>query len=178
MRPAIALIIVVLVAIGLAALTSNMHPGGGPPSNEIADSPDSQTDANAAASKPKPAAPSDPGRAAAFDTVKDGAIAATLEVENRGTMKLELYPKAAPKTVAHFVELAKKGFYNGIKFHRVEPGFVVQGGDPETRNIGREEFDAHRVGTHGSGTTVPLEAKLPHLPHTVGLARSQAPDPM
>jgi len=122
------------------------------------------------------AAAADPARAKAFDKYKEGAIQATLEIENRGTMKLELYPKAAPKTVAHFVELAKKGFYDGIKFHRIVPNFVIQAGDPESKNVGPDEFDSRMVGTHGSGKMVPLEANLPHVKDSIGLARSQEED--
>ena len=54
---------------------------------------------------------------------------ATMEVENYGTIKIELYPELAPETVANFVSLAKNGFYDGLKFHRVVEGFMVQGGD-------------------------------------------------
>jgi cyclophilin family peptidyl-prolyl cis-trans isomerase len=174
MRPALALVVVILVAIGIAALTSYWHPGGSLPPSEIPDTPPESS--GAPSSPPKSAIPTDAaGRQAAFDKVKDGAVRATLVVEGRGTMTLELYPKAAPQTVAHFVALAKQGFYNGIKFHRVEPGFVVQGGDPETRDISKEEFSAHNVGTHGSGKSVPLEAQLPHVPNSIGLARSNDP---
>src|SRR5581483_10839430 len=95
---------------------------------------------------------------------------------NRGAMTLELYPKAAPKTVEHIVALAKKGFYDGIKFHRVVPGFVIQAGDPESKEIGPEAFESHQVGTHGSGATVPLEANLSNLQDSLGLARSQDPN--
>ena len=50
---------------------------------------------------------------------------------DRGAMVAELDPKLAPKTVNHFVALARQGFYDGLTFHRVEPGFVIQGGDPD-----------------------------------------------
>ena len=50
---------------------------------------------------------------------------------NRGTMVADLDPKLAPKTVNHFVALSRQGFYDGLTFHRVEPNFVIQGGDPE-----------------------------------------------
>lgn len=50
---------------------------------------------------------------------------------NKGTIKIRLYPEEAPKTVENFIKLARKGFYNGLKFHRVEAGFVIQGGDPK-----------------------------------------------
>ena len=55
---------------------------------------------------------------------------------DKGDIKLELYPEAAPKTVANFVALADKGFYNGLTFHRVVPDFVVQGGDPKGDGTG------------------------------------------
>src|ERR1051325_210751 len=76
-----------------------------------------------------------------------------MTVQKRGTVVIELYPKAAPKTVEHFMDLVKKGFYNGILVHRVEPGFVVQAGDPKTKTGGA---DAPGVGGGGSGKDIPL----------------------
>ena len=52
----------------------------------------------------------------------------TIEMENGGVMKVELYPETAPNTVANFISLVEKGFYNGTIFHRVIPGFMIQGG--------------------------------------------------
>jgi cyclophilin family peptidyl-prolyl cis-trans isomerase len=97
-------------------------------------------------------------------------------IAQRGTVVFELYPQAAPKTVAHFLELVNKKFYDGIKFHRIVPNFVAQAGDPKSKNLSPSEFEAHQVGTGGSGKTVPLEAKLAHERGTLGLARSQDPD--
>ena len=57
-------------------------------------------------------------------------IIATIEMENGGVMKLELYPEIAPQSVYNFVSLARSGFYNGLTFHRIIPGFMIQGGDP------------------------------------------------
>ncbi len=112
-----------------------------------------------------------------FDQAKEGAVKATMQVQGRGKIVMELYPKAAPKTVAHFLDLCRKHFYDGIKFHRLEAGFVVQGGDPESKNAAVDEFDAKGIGTHGSGTTtVPLEAHLLHKKYSIGQARSQALD--
>ena len=54
----------------------------------------------------------------------------------KGDIEFEAYPKDAPKTVANFSTLAKKGYYNGLTFHRVEPGFVIQGGDPNGNGSG------------------------------------------
>ena len=60
----------------------------------------------------------------------------TIEMENGKVMKGELYPDIAPISVANFVELANKGFYDGVIFHRVIPGFMIQGGDPQGRGTG------------------------------------------
>ena len=60
----------------------------------------------------------------------------TIEMENGMTIKGELYPEIAPNSVANFVELANSGFYDGVIFHRVIPGFMIQGGDPKGQGIG------------------------------------------
>jgi peptidyl-prolyl cis-trans isomerase B (cyclophilin B) len=59
----------------------------------------------------------------------------------KGTIKVRLYPEVTPKTVENFIKLAKKGFYNGLTFHRVEPGFVVQGGDPKGNGSGGPGYE-------------------------------------
>ena len=55
----------------------------------------------------------------------------TIEMENGGTIKLELYPDIAPQSVRNFISLVKQGFYDGLIFHRVIPGFMIHGGDPQ-----------------------------------------------
>lgn len=70
---------------------------------------------------------------------------AEIEMEKGGTVKIELHEKDAPGTVANFEKLANEGFYNGLKFHRVIPGFVAQGGCP------------HGTGTGGPGYTIKCE---------------------
>jgi peptidyl-prolyl cis-trans isomerase B (cyclophilin B) len=60
----------------------------------------------------------------------------TIEMENGKKIKLELYPEMAPKTVANFEKLVKEGFYNGLGFHRIIPGFMIQGGDPLGNGMG------------------------------------------
>ena len=59
-----------------------------------------------------------------------------IEMENGGVIELELYPEAAPKTVANFTKLVSEGFYDGLIFHRVIPGFMIQGGDPQGNGMG------------------------------------------
>jgi cyclophilin family peptidyl-prolyl cis-trans isomerase len=66
---------------------------------------------------------------------------------NKGSINLELFEETTPKTVANFIKLAKTGFYDGIKFHRVIPGFMIQGGDPLTKN----DADVYKWGTGGPG---------------------------
>ena len=60
----------------------------------------------------------------------------TIEMENGGKIVAELYPEIAPETVNNFISLAKQGFYDGTIFHRVIPGFMIQGGDPEGTGMG------------------------------------------
>ena len=89
---------------------------------------------------------------------------ATFET-NKGTLVAELYPAEAPKTVENFEKLANSGFYDGVKFHRVIQDFVVQGGDPLSRDL--PEGD-RRVGTGGPGWQIKCEtAGNPHK-HAVG----------
>jgi peptidyl-prolyl cis-trans isomerase B (cyclophilin B) len=89
---------------------------------------------------------------------------ATFET-NRGTIVAELYDAEAPKTVENFEKLANSGFYDGVKLHRVIPDFVVQGGDPYSRDL--PEGD-RRIGTGGPGWRIKCEtAGNPHR-HEVG----------
>lgn len=90
---------------------------------------------------------------------KEGALGALIKTA-KGDIKFELYPKIAPKTVDNFVKLAEKGFYNGIKFHRVIQSFMIQGGDPLSRT------DSPAVGTGGPGYTFEDEIN----PKSLGLS--------
>ncbi len=89
----------------------------------------------------------------------------------RGVIKFKFYPQDAPNTVASFIELARSGFYDGTTFHRVEPGFVIQGGDPYSKT------GAGPVGTGGPGYNLKAEFNSqPHIEGTVAMARAQSPD--
>ena len=84
---------------------------------------------------------------------------------DKGDMKLELFPDVAPNTVLNFVTLINKGYYNGLNFHRVVPGFVIQGGCPKGD------------GTGSPGYMIPAEFnKKKHLKGTLAMARAQDPD--
>ncbi len=89
----------------------------------------------------------------------------------KGEIRLEFYTGDAPNTVAAFIELADAGFYDGSKFHRVEPGFVIQGGDPLSKT------DDPMVGTGGPGYRLAAEFNdRQHLDGSVAMARSAHPD--
>jgi len=89
---------------------------------------------------------------------------ATFET-NRGTIIAELYEKEAPGTVANFEKLANSNFYDGVKFHRVIPGFVVQGGDPLSRDL---PVGDRSIGTGGPGYHIKCETKGNPRTHEVG----------
>ena len=95
----------------------------------------------------------------------------TIEMENGGVMKAELYPEIAPNTVNNFISLVKQGFYDGVIFHRVIPGFMIQGGDPLGKGIGgpgytiKGEFTANR-----------FKNDLRHERGVLSMARTAAPN--
>jgi cyclophilin family peptidyl-prolyl cis-trans isomerase len=92
---------------------------------------------------------------------------------NFGDIEIEFYSKDAPKTVENFKELAKKGFYNGLVFHRIVPGFVIQGGDPNTRDTSNK----NKWGTGGPGWNIKAEFnKNKHSRGALSMARSQDPN--
>ena len=105
------------------------------------------------------------GAVAVGGDIKMGNKVATIETD-KGIIKFELYEDKAPVTTKNFIELASSGFYDGLNFHRVEPGFVIQGGDP------------NGDGTGDSGKTIPLETHpdLKHVKGAVAMARSQDPN--
>jgi peptidyl-prolyl cis-trans isomerase B (cyclophilin B) len=89
-----------------------------------------------------------------------------------GDITLEFLTEVAPNHVQNFIDLAKKGFYDGTLFHRVIPDFMIQGGDPNSKNP-----DKRLHGTGGSGKNVKAEfSKTPHARGVVSMARSANPD--
>jgi peptidyl-prolyl cis-trans isomerase B (cyclophilin B) len=114
-------------------------------------------------SRPKP-----PVAAQAGPAQPSPAAGPVIVVETtKGTFEFETYPDDAPRTVEHVVNLTKRGFYNGLRFHRVEPGFVVQVGDPQSRDMTKREWWG-RGDFAGSGRAVGFaEFSKKHL-HTKG----------
>lgn len=89
-----------------------------------------------------------------------------------GDITLKFFPEVAPNHVKNFIELAQKGFYNGTTFHRVVPKFVIQGGDPNTKNPDRSK---HGMGGPGYNVKAEFNNKL-HKRGTLSMARSAHPD--
>ena len=96
----------------------------------------------------------------------------TFEMENGKIFKAELFPEKAPNTVNNFVSLVKKGFYNGIIFHRVIAGFMIQGGDPEGRGIGGPGY--HIKGEFASNGFKTND--IMHVRGVLSMARAGHPD--
>ena len=89
-----------------------------------------------------------------------------------GDITLKFFPEAAPNHVKNFIDLSKKGFYDGTIFHRVIPGFMIQGGDPNTKGTNRATY-----GMGGPGYTVKAEFNsTPHKRGILSMARSSSPD--
>ena len=95
----------------------------------------------------------------------------TIEMEDGGIIKLELYPSKAPETVNNFVNLIQKGFYNGLTFHRTIPGFMAQGGDPEGNGTGGPGY-----GIKGEFSENGVENNISHVRGIVSMARSMDPN--
>ena len=111
-------------------------------------------------------------RSSAADEKKAADEVAVIKT-NLGTMVLEFYPEVAPKHVENFKTLAKKGFYDGTAFHRVIRGFMIQGGDPLTK----DDANMARWGTGDPGYKIKAEFNdKPHVRGVLSMARSQDPD--
>ena len=91
---------------------------------------------------------------------------------NQGDMVIKFWPEVAPNTVKNFTDLARKGLYDGTAFHRIVKGFMIQGGDPLSK-----EHDHPAVGTGGPGHKVKAEFnERPHVRGVISMARSQDPN--
>lgn len=95
----------------------------------------------------------------------------TIEMENGDIMKAELYPEVAPNTVNNFISLVKKGFYDGIIFHRVIEGFMIQGGDPEGTGMGGPGYSIQGEFIYNG-----FANDLKHTPGVLSMARAMDPD--
>ncbi len=96
---------------------------------------------------------------------------ATITMQDGGRMQLELYPDVAPNTVNNFISLAQQGFYNGLTFHRVVPGFMIQGGDPQGNGMGGPGY-----AIKGEFAANGFTNNLLHTKGVISMARSEPPD--
>ncbi|QRG86528.1 peptidylprolyl isomerase [Bulleidia sp. zg-1006] len=94
-----------------------------------------------------------------------------IEMDNGGLIKIELDSKAAPKTVENFENLVKKGFYDGLGFHRIIPGFMIQGGDPLGNGMGGSDENII-----GEFTSNGIQNPLAHKRGVISMARAQNPN--
>ena len=95
----------------------------------------------------------------------------TITMENGGVIKAELYPEKAPNTVANFVNLVESGFYNGLIFHRVIPGFMIQGGDPKGTGMGGPDYSIR-----GEFKANGFDNPILHERGVLSMARSMMPN--
>ena len=95
----------------------------------------------------------------------------TIEMENGDIMKAELYPEIAPNTVNNFISLIGKGYYDGVIFHRVIPGFMIQGGDPDGTGMGGPGYSIK-----GEFSQNGFKNDLKHTPGVLSMARTMIPD--
>ena len=95
----------------------------------------------------------------------------TIEMENGDIMKAELYPEIAPNTVNNFISLIQKGYYDGIIFHRVIKGFMIQGGDPEGNGTGGPGYEID-----GEFSMNGFTNNLKHTPGVLSMARTMDPN--
>ena len=95
----------------------------------------------------------------------------TFTMENGDTMKAELYPEVAPNTVNNFISLVKKGFYDGLIFHRIISGFMIQGGDPDGTGMGGPGYSIKGEFSYNG-----VNNNLKHSRGVLSMARAQHPD--
>jgi peptidyl-prolyl cis-trans isomerase B (cyclophilin B) len=95
----------------------------------------------------------------------------TIEMESGNSIKVELFPETAPNTVRNFISLVKKGFYDGLIFHRIIPGFMIQGGDPDGNGTGGPGY-----GIKGEFKRNKFDNDLKHDRGVISMARSSSPN--
>lgn len=165
MRNLLLILVCCGAAVGIGVLLSNsrnleLHPA--PQNKDI----EAEQEAARKAAERQSAAPVNEK----FEPPREGARTAAMTVAGKGEIVFELYPEAAPQTVARIAELISSGFYNGIRFHRVEPNFVIQAGDPGSKT---KPMTDPSLGSGGSGKMIKFEKnQLQHVRGTMGIALS------
>lgn len=179
-------LIVIGIAVAAIIVSAMLNPPRGlnpAPQEVAADAKDREIEAERkkaedARRKELGAMPDSPAPSAAFSALREGAVQVTLSIENRGDVVLELYPQVAPKTVKRITELVKSGFYDKMRFHRVEANILVQAGDPKTKDYGPElatmlpqQIQMEGIGGGGSGKLLEYEdSGLPNAEGAIAIA--------
>jgi len=167
-------LIIVCIAVVVLAVTALVIGGCGVSEKKESAQGKSSTPASTPASTPS--AQSSPtiqgiAKLSDFPDGQDGANVEAVIKTDKGNIVLTFFPDVAPVTTASFIHLSRTGFYNGTTFHRVVPDFVIQGGDPLSKNP-----NDPNVGTGGPGYSLPADFNSrPHLAGTLAMARSQSP---
>lgn len=141
---------------------------GGCKSQTSSTSSTSSTDSTASSEATKTPEVVAPSTDASKNTIKP---VVTIEMEDGVKIKIELYPDVAPNTVNNFVSLVQKGFYNGLIFHRVIPGFMIQGGDPQGTGVGGPGYSIK-----GEFSSNGVNNTLKHTRGVISMARAQDPN--
>jgi cyclophilin family peptidyl-prolyl cis-trans isomerase len=164
MKRAIAIVAAVAVLTASAEVLSAQGGTAKPPAQGGTAKPPAE---GAPAKGTAPAAPATPRRS-------PGAGPIIVFETMKGSFEIETYPNEAPKTVEHILALVKRNFYNGLRVHRYEPGFVVQWGDPQSRDMTKKDS----WGTGGSGKAIGASEVSPKRPHQTGaVGAAYAGDP-
>ncbi|MFC4775837.1 peptidylprolyl isomerase [Paenibacillus sp. GCM10023252] len=152
-------VILLIAGCGGGSNKANDTSGGGGNGGKATDTPATQTPATDA-----------PAADGGVDTSGNKPVV-TIEMDSGKIIKMELYPKVAPNTVNNFISLVKKGFYDGVIFHRVIPGFMIQGGDPDGTGAGGPDYSiAGEFGSNG------FENNLKHTMGVLSMARTNDPN--
>src|SRR5687768_2888112 len=161
----------VLMSVALAACAQNGDPAASTPTDTAMTAATETTATEAttsAAVETAPPAPADAGKEKPMSYENKVAELHT----SAGQIDIRFFPDVAPNHVKNFIDLAQQGFYTGTKFHRVIPGFMIQGGDPNTKS-----GDPNMWGTGGSGKNVSAEFNsVKHKRGIVSMARSSSPN--
>ena len=161
------LLLVALLLAGCASGTTTAKPAA-PAETAAPEAEETAAPEDAAAEEP---AETETEETAAEAEPTGGNPIVTIQMKDLGTITVELYPDVAPNTVANFVTLVQSGFYDGLTFHRVIPGFMIQGGDPLGTGMGNPGYSIK-----GEFTANGFQNDLKHTRGVISMARSQLPD--
>ncbi len=159
------LALLLVLAIGCSTAAANTYETNG---SYTATDAEQQTAAPADA--PEPPVESTETQHSEEETTMKNPIA-TITMKDGGVMKLELYPDMAPNTVKNFIALANAGFYDGLTFHRIYAGFMIQGGDPEGNGTGGPGYSIK-----GEFAANGVDNTISHKRGVISMARAQDPD--